>query len=230
MRKIFFGGPALLLALTQLAAGAQGQAASHPARPGQTPVPAVTLPQEPGEYAIIYTSMGDIVCRLFDKSAPKTVSNFTGLATGRKAWADPETGKMNHKPLYSGTTFHRVIPGFMIQGGDPLGNGLGTPGYKIDDEIDPNRSFDKAGILAMANSGPNTNGSQFFITVAPAPNLDGHYSIFGEVVSGQNIADAISQVRRDEEDKPLTPVKILRIAIRRVPVTNKPAAANSPKS
>lgn len=216
-----------LLALAPFAAGAQERASSHPDKSGQTPVQPVTLPQEPGEYAIIYTSMGDIVCRLLDKSAPKTVSNFVGLATGTKTWTDSETGKMKHIPLYSGTTFHRVIPGFMIQGGDPLGNGLGTPGYKIDDEIDPNRSFDKAGILAMANSGPNTNGSQFFITVAPAPHLDGHYSIFGEVVSGQNVADSISQVPRDEDDKPLKPVRILRIAIRRVPASNKRPDANS---
>lgn len=176
----------------------------------------MALPSEPGLYAVIYTSMGNIVCRLFEKEAPKTVANFRGLATGTKAWTDPATGKTKHVPLYSGTTFHRVIPGFMIQGGDPLGTGEGDPGYKFDDEIDPNRNFDKTGILAMANAGPNTNGSQFFITVAPAPHLDGHYSIFGEVVSGQEVADSISQVPRDAQDKPLTPVKIIRISIRSV--------------
>jgi len=177
-----------------------------------------TLPSAPGLYAIIQTSMGDIFCRLFEKEAPRTVANFAGLARGTKPWTDPETGKLKHTPLYSGTLFHRVIPGFMIQGGDPLGDGSGTPGFQIKDEISPNLGFDKPGVLAMANSGPNTNGSQFFITVAPAPHLNGHYSIFGEVVSGQDVADAISQVPRDADnnDKPLKPVKILKITIRRV--------------
>lgn len=215
-----------MAALTAMSAQSPGT--DHQAKAGTAPSTPV-LPPEPGKYAIIYTSMGDIVCRLFEKSAPKTVSNFVGLATGTKGWTDTETGKTKRAPLYNGTTFHRVIPGFMIQGGDPLGTGLGTPGYQIDDEIDPNRSFDKAGILAMANSGPNTNGSQFFITVAPAPHLDGHYSIFGEVVSGQDVADAISQVPRNEDDKPLKPVKILRIAIRTVAEAHKPATAGSRK-
>jgi peptidyl-prolyl cis-trans isomerase A (cyclophilin A) len=179
----------------------------------------VTLPSEPGLYAVIYTSMGDIVCRLFPSSAPKAVANFVGLANGSKPWTDPETGKLKHTPLYSGTTFHRVIPGFMIQGGDPVGNGTGSPGYQFDDEIDTSKTFDHPGVLAMANSGPNTNGSQFFITVAPENYLNGHYTIFGEVVSGQDVADAISQVPRNEDDKPLTPVKINRISIRRVPAS-----------
>ena len=160
--------------------------------------------------------MGNIVCRLLEQEAPKTVANFRGLATGTKSWTDPATGKLRHTPLYSGTTFHRVIPKFMIQGGDPLGDGTGSPGYKFDDEIAPNHAFDHPGILAMANSGPNTNGSQFFITVAPAEHLNGHYNIFGEVVSGQDVADAISNVPRDENDKPDTPVKIIAIAIRTV--------------
>ena len=189
-------------------------AQSKPANTEQ--LPSVSLPQEPGLYAVIYTSMGNIVCRLFEKEAPKTVANFRGLATGAKAWTDPITHKQKHTPLYNGTTFHRVIPEFMIQGGDPEGTGRGDPGYKFEDEIDPNQNFDKPGILAMANSGPNTNGCQFFITVAPAPHLNGHYSIFGEVVSGQDVADSISQAPRDSDDKPLTPVKILRISIRRV--------------
>jgi peptidyl-prolyl cis-trans isomerase A (cyclophilin A) len=195
---------------------AQSQKAPPQSKAKQHEQPAVPLPSEPGLYAVIYTSMGNIVCRLFEKEAPNTVANFRGLATGTKAWTDAATGKVKHVPLYSGTTFHRVIPGFMIQGGDPLGTGEGDPGYKFDDEIDPNRDFDKPGILAMANAGPNTNGCQFFITVAPAPHLNGHYSIFGEVVSGQDVADSISQVPRDAQDKPLTPVKILRIAIRSV--------------
>jgi peptidyl-prolyl cis-trans isomerase A (cyclophilin A) len=160
--------------------------------------------------------MGNIVCRLFESEAPKTVANFRGLATGTKPWTDPKTRKIRHTPLYSGTTFHRVIPDFMIQGGDPKGDGTGSPGYEFADEIAPNRNFDHPGILAMANSGPNTNGCQFFITVAPAEHLNGKYSIFGEVVSGQDVAEAISKVPRNEEDRPLTPVKITAIAIRRV--------------
>lgn len=168
--------------------------------------------------------MGNIVCRLFEKDAPQTVANFRGLATGSKTWTDPETGQTKHKPLYSGTIFHRVIPGFMIQGGDPVGTGYGTPGYQVDDEISPAHSFDRPGILAMANSGPNTTGSQFFITVAPQEHLDGHYSVFGEVVTGQEVVDAISEAPRDENDKPLTPVKILAILIKNVkPGTAAPA-------
>jgi peptidyl-prolyl cis-trans isomerase A (cyclophilin A) len=161
--------------------------------------------------------MGNIVCRLFEKDAPKTVQNFVALATGRKAWTDPATGTTKHTPLYSGTTFHRVIPDFMIQGGDPAGNGTGSPGYQFEDEFNGDHVFDKPGLLAMANSGPNTNGSQFFITVAPTPWLNGKHTIFGEVVSGQDVVDAISKVPRNAEDKPLTPVKIVRIAIRHVP-------------
>lgn len=189
----------------------------RPSRPAGPALPPVDLPSEPGLYAIIYTSMGNIVCRLFEDRAPKTVANFVGLATGTKAWKDPATGKLKHSPLYSGTTFHRVIPDFMIQGGDPAGDGSGGPGYEFKDEIDTKFSFDRPGILAMANHGPDTNGSQFFITVAPATHLDGHYSVFGEVVSGQDVADAISKVPRDSEDKPFSPVKIIRISIKKVP-------------
>lgn len=170
--------------------------------------------------------MGNIVCRLFEKEAPKTVANFRGLATGTKAWTDPKTGRLKHTPLYSGTTFHRVIPGFMIQGGDPAGDGTGSPGYKFDNEIAPNLQFDRPGLLAMANSGPNTNGCQFFITVAPAEHLNGNYSIFGEVVSGQEVADAISKVSRNEEDRPDTPVKITAITVRRVEATGAAKPSN----
>jgi peptidyl-prolyl cis-trans isomerase A (cyclophilin A) len=202
-------------AILALAGAIYAQTAKAP--PHSKPAePAVALPSEPGLYAVIYTSMGNIVCRLFEKEAPKTVANFRGLATGAKAWTDPATGKTKHTPLYTGSTFHRVIPGFMIQGGDPLGTGEGSPGYEFEDEIDPNLHFDRPGLLAMANSGPNTNGSQFFITVAPAPHLDGHYSLFGEVVSGQDVADAISEVPRDSQDKPLAPVKIFRISVHEI--------------
>ena len=211
--------------------------------------PAVPLPDEPGLYAILYTSMGNIVCRLFEKDAPKTVANFEALAAGKKEWIDPRTGKTMHTPLYSGTTFHRVIPDFMIQGGDPAGNGTGDPGYKFEDEISADRVFDRPGILAMANAGPNTNGSQFFITVAPTPWLNGKHTIFGAVVSGQEVVDAISKVPRQASwngmadagantpplppDTPLTPVKIIRIAIRRVPVqrtTSGRGAQRAPSS
>lgn len=174
------------------------------------------LPSEPGLYAVIYTSMGNIVCRLFEDEAPKAVANFVGLAKGTKAWTNPDTGKLMHKPLYSGTTFHRVIPDFMIQGGDPTGTGTGSPGYEFADEINPDRKFDRPGILAMANHGANTNGSQFFITVAAAEHLNGGYTVFGEVVSGQDVADAIAKVPRDADDKPLAPVEIKAIAIHRV--------------
>ncbi|MGZ3688592.1 MAG: peptidylprolyl isomerase, partial [Bdellovibrionota bacterium] len=126
--------------------------------------------------AVIDTSMGKITVKLFASKTPKTVENFVGLATGKKEWKDPRTDKMvKGKPLYSGTVFHRVIPDFMIQGGDPLGNGTGGPGYTFEDEISPSDSFDKPGILAMANAGPSTNGSQFFITVKPTPWLNGHH-------------------------------------------------------
>ncbi len=195
--------------------------------PGKATTPAlppVDLPSEPGTYAVIYTSMGNIVCLLYQDSAPQTVANFIGLATGKKPWKDIKTGRLRHTPLYSGTTFHRVIPDFMIQGGDPQGDGTGEPGYKVPDEIDPKLNFSQAGVLAMANSGPNTNGCQFFITVAPAEHLNGNYSIFGRVVSGQDIADAISKVPRNADDKPDTPVLIKAIAIKTVP-----AAASAQK-
>lgn len=214
----------VLLAAAPLGQGGQGSTRSSskptakaPAKAPEPELPPVTLPAEPGLYAVIYTSMGNIVCLLYDKQAPKTVENFRGLATGTKSWKDFKTGKMRRTPLYSGTTFHRVIPGFMIQGGDPVGDGTGEPGYKIDDEIDPTLNFSQPGVLAMANSGPNTNGSQFFITVAAAEHLNGNYSIFGRVVSGQDVADAIANVPRDEgNDKPKTPVIIKQIVIRSV--------------
>lgn len=155
------------------------------------------------------------MCRLFQDEAPHTVENFRGLATGSKGWTDPKTGQMKHAPLYDGLTFHRIIKGFMIQGGDPLGTGEGGPGFSIDDEISPSRHFDKAGVLAMAKrSFPNSAGSQFFITTGPAPWLENNYSIFGEVVEGQDVVEKISEVPTGENDKPLTPVTIRHITIR----------------
>lgn len=203
------------------------------ARAGQNakPAPSTAAPAAgpagvlaPGLYADIFTSMGRITCRLLPSEAPKTVENFVGLATGKKAWTDPRDEKEKHTPLYTGLTFHRVIKGFMIQAGDPLGTGEGGPGFSIDDEISPNLHFDQPGKLAMAKrSFPNSAGSQFFITTAPAPWIEGKYAIFGEVVSGQDVVNKIEQSPTDEEDKPLTPVVIQKIVIHRVPAP--PASA-----
>ena len=171
----------------------------------------------PGTYAVFHTSEGKIVCRLFEKDAPKTVSNFTDLAEGKREWTHPTKNEKSSDRLFDGTVFHRVIPQFMIQGGDPAGTGFGGPGYRFEDETKGSRhSFDKAGKLAMANAGPNTNGSQFFITVAATPWLTGNHTIFGEVVEGQNIADKISQVDRDRGDKPKKPVTLEKVEIERV--------------
>jgi peptidyl-prolyl cis-trans isomerase A (cyclophilin A) len=166
-------------------------------------------------YATIKTSMGDIVVHLFDDKAPKTVANFVDLATGKKEWVDPKTGDKTNRPLYNGTIFHRVIPDFMIQGGDPLGNGTGGPGYRFEDEFNPELRHSKAGILSMANAGPNTNGSQFFITVKPTPWLDGRHTVFGEVVKGQEVVNAIVNAPRGPNDKPLKDIVIKEIIVSR---------------
>ena len=166
-------------------------------------------------YATMKTSMGDIVLVLFEDKAPKTVANFVGLASGTKEWTDPKTGQKVKRPLYNGTIFHRVIPDFMIQGGDPLGRGTGGPGYKFEDEFSPDLKHSKPGILSMANAGPNTNGSQFFITVRPTPQLDGRHAVFGEVVKGQEVVEKIVNVPRDPGDKPLKGVVINEVVISR---------------
>jgi len=166
-------------------------------------------------YATLKTSMGDIVIQLFDDKAPKTVANFVGLASGTKEWMDPKTDEKVKRPLYNGTIFHRVIPGFMIQGGDPRGNGTGGPGYRFEDEFHPDLRHSKAGILSMANAGPNTNGSQFFITHQATSQLDGRHSVFGEVVKGQEIVVAIANVPRDPRDRPIKDVVIKEIVITR---------------
>ena len=169
---------------------------------------------EKGTTAMIQTTSGDITVKLFKDKAPKTIENFVGLATGKKDWKDEATGKeMKGKPLYNGTIFHRVIPDFMIQGGDPLGNGTGGPGYKFEDEVSSSDAFDKPGILAMANAGPNTNGSQFFITLKPTPWLNGRHTIFGEVIKGQNVVEKIAKEPRDGNDRPEKTVKIKKIVI-----------------
>jgi peptidyl-prolyl cis-trans isomerase A (cyclophilin A) len=166
-------------------------------------------------YATLKTSMGDIVIQLFEDKAPKTVANFVNLATGAKEWTDPKTGEKVKRPLYNGTIFHRVIPGFMIQGGDPLGNGTGGPGYRFEDEFHPDLKHSKAGIISMANAGPNTNGSQFFITHKATPFLDGRHSVFGEVVKGQEVVNAIGNVARDARDRPLKDVVLVEVVISR---------------
>ena len=174
------------------------------------------MSRQPGTYAIFNTSEGTIVCRLFEKEAPKTVANFVELAEGKREWTHPVSRQKSNNKLYDGTVFHRVIPDFMIQGGDPAGNGTGGPGYKFEDETkgSPHR-FDKKGKLAMANAGPNTNGSQFFITVAATEWLTGNHTIFGEVVEGQEIVDKISKVSRDRQDRPVKPVVLESVTIER---------------
>jgi len=166
-------------------------------------------------YATLKTSMGDIVVQLFDDKAPKTVANFVGLAGGTKESADPKTSEKIKKPLYNGTIFHRVIPGFMIQGGDPLGSGMGGPGYRFEDEFHPDLRHTKGGILSMANAGPNTNGSQFFITLAPTLHLDSKHSVFGEVVKGQEVLVAIGGTPRDARDRPIKDVVLKEVVITR---------------
>ena len=175
------------------------------------------MARQPGTYAIFDTTEGTIVCRLFEKEAPKTVANFTELAEGKREWTHPVTRQKSKDRLYDGTIFHRVIPKFMIQGGDPAGTGMGGPGYQFADETKgaPHK-FDKSGKLAMANAGPNTNGSQFFITVAATDWLTGNHTIFGEVVEGQEIADKISKVARGAQDKPAKEVRLQSVSIERI--------------
>lgn len=227
---------------TQAAPNTPGQQQSAPAAPaGQQPpafggqaVPdapapqAAPGPQPTGPTVIFDTSMGQMTCKLYDKQAPIAVANFVGLATGTKDWVDPATKQTEHgKPYYDGTTFHRVIPEFMIQGGDRLGTGEGDPGYSFKDEFDPDLNFDVPGRLAMANSGPNTNGAQFFITEAPYPSLDQHYVIFGQCDEHSVlVVQSIARVNRDGNDKPLEPVTLNKVTI--VPVGQAAPGASAP--
>jgi peptidyl-prolyl cis-trans isomerase A (cyclophilin A) len=233
---------AIALLFSTAFASAQQTPTAPPAPQAPGAPPAQDLPDSPsadaapaveptGPTAVLDTSMGRITCRLFDKQAPQTVANFVGLADGTKDWTDPATREKEHgKPLYNGTTFHRVIPGFMAQGGDPLGTGLGDPGYYIQDEIDPSLMFNVPGRLAMANSGPNTDGSQFFVTEEILPDLNGHYTIFGQCdPSSVLVVKTITRVERDAHDKPLSPVVLKKVTIVPVgqPLPPPPAAATS---
>jgi peptidyl-prolyl cis-trans isomerase A (cyclophilin A) len=165
--------------------------------------------------ATLRTNQGTVHIRLFPDHAPKTVRNFVDLAEGSREWTDPSTRRQVHDKLYDGTVFHRVIPQFMIQGGDPLGNGTGGPGYKFADEIHPDLRFDRPYLLAMANAGPGTNGSQFFITVVPTPHLNGRHTIFGEVIDGSDVVDRISQVQTGRNDRPVQDVVLESVSIER---------------
>ncbi|HEY0759095.1 MAG TPA: peptidylprolyl isomerase [Acidisarcina sp.] len=198
-------------------AAATGQSAAPPAAelPDAPSVGAAPAPQPSGPTAVLDTSMGRITCKLFAKEAPEAVANFIGLAEGTKDWTNPAThARMHHRRFYDGTTFHRVIPEFMVQGGDPLGTGEGDPGYMFNDEFNPQLNFDVPGRLAMANSGPNTNGSQFFITEVAVDHLNQHYSLFGQCDdAGVEVVKAIARVPRDPQDKPLSNVVLNKVTI-----------------
>ena len=166
------------------------------------------------QHAHFTTSEGKFTIQLYDQDAPKTVENFVGLATGAKEWTDPRTGRKSTGPYYNGTIFHRVIDGFMIQGGDPLGQGTGGPGYKFADEFHPKRRHGKAGMLSMANSGPNTNGGQFFITLAATPWLDNKHSVFGEVIEGMDVIKKIGSTATSKPgDRPVKPITVESVTI-----------------
>jgi peptidyl-prolyl cis-trans isomerase A (cyclophilin A) len=188
--------------------------------------PPINVPGQGNLYARISTTQGTIVVQLFDDKAPNTVANFVGLATGAIDWKDPVTGASGKgQPMFEGIKFHRVIPGFMVQVGDPRSRhpydmsanrwGTGNPGYRFGDEFHPELRHDTAGVLSMANSGPGTNGSQFFITEGPTPHLDRKHSIFGRVVAGQDVVKKIANVPRDRGDKPLEDVSIQRVELLR---------------
>ncbi|MPZ18176.1 MAG: peptidylprolyl isomerase [Luteitalea sp.] len=171
---------------------------------------------EPGVYAHVSTTEGSFTVRLFEREAPKTVANFVGLAEGTKQWTDLANGAGVTRPFYDGLIFHRIIDSFMIQGGDPRGDGTGGPGYEFGDEFHASLRHDKLGILSMANAGPNTNGSQFFITLAPTPHLDNRHSVFGEVVSGLDVIKQIGAAATDRRDRPVKDITIEGVAIERV--------------
>jgi peptidyl-prolyl cis-trans isomerase A (cyclophilin A) len=210
----FFLASALAL-LTVSILRAQDSAKPADQIPDAPQATAAAMVQPNGPTVVMDTSMGRITCQFFQKQAPNAVANFIALAQGTKDWTDPTSKKVqHHKPLYDGTTFHRVIPEFMIQCGDPTGTGMGDPGYTFPDEFDPNLNFDVPGRLAMANSGPDTNGSQFFITEQAYPSLDQHYTLFGQCdPSSVLVVQSIARVERDSNDKPITPVYLNKVTI-----------------
>jgi len=227
-----------MLFVTALAAAfataAVAQDATKPAQeiPDAPQATAAATIHPNGPTVLMDTSMGRITCQFFQKQAPNAVANFIGLAQGAKDWTDPTTSKkQHHKPLYDGTIFHRVIPEFMIQGGDPVGTGMGDPGYTFADEFDPDLNFDVPGRLAMANSGPNTNGSQFFITEQGYDSLNQHYTIFGQCDEPSvEVVKTIARVQRDGNDKPLVSVVLKKVTIipEGQPVPPPPTAATQP--
>ena len=182
--------------------------------------PEINVPGEGALYARFVTAQGTIVIRLEEKLAPNTVKNFVGLATGNHPWRDPKTNAEVKRPFYDGLVFHRVIPGFMIQGGCPLGAGTGNPGYRFEDEFHPTLRHDRPGVLSMANSGPGTNGSQFFITEGPTPHLNDRHSVFGYVVGGMNVVNRIAKLPRGMRDKPndSAAATLLQVEVLRSPV------------
>jgi peptidyl-prolyl cis-trans isomerase A (cyclophilin A) len=241
------------LILSALTAGSAALAFAQQSAPATSPATTPTapaqktedLPDAPaataavlihpnGPTVVMDTSMGRITCQFYQRQAPKAVANFIGLAEGTIDWTDPNTQKkQHHKPFYDNTTFHRVIPEFMIQGGDPTGTGMGDPGYSFEDEFDPNLNFDKPGRLAMANSGPNTNGGQFFITEQAYDSLNQHYTLFGQCDDASVlVVQTIARVERDANDKPLTPVILKKVTIvpEGKPIPPAPAAAPAPPS
>jgi peptidyl-prolyl cis-trans isomerase A (cyclophilin A) len=176
--------------------------------------PAIQVPGNGKLYARLVTSLGNIVVQLEEERAPKTVKNFVGLATGAQEWVHPQTGQLQEGvPFYNGTIFHRVIPNFMIQGGDPLGQGTGGPGYRFEDEFHPELRHSSAGVLSMANSGPSTNGGQFFITEGPTLHLDNRHSVFGQAVVGVDVVRKIARVKTGGRDKPVEDVVLHRVEL-----------------
>ena len=219
---------ALILLCFSLASGAQTTPKST-APSGSKKAAQPTAPAKTATTAIFHTTAGDLTCELFPSNAPKTVKNFIGLATGTKEWTDPQSGQKTTRPLYDGTIFHRVIPSFMIQGGDPLGQGIGGPGYQFEDEFDSSLTFDRPGRLAMANSGPNTNGSQFFITEVPTPHLNGRHTIFGQCDDASvELVKKIARMPTTRGDRPVDPVKIKHIQITGAGAPAKQAPRKSP--
>ena len=216
MKLKLFLMTSIAVAVFEMAAIAQDTAKPvEPALPDAPQATAAAMIHPNGPTVVMDTSMGRITCQFFEKQAPKTVANFIALAQGTKDWTDPQTSKkMHNKPLYDGTVFHRVIPEFMIQGGDPAGTGAGDPGFTFEDEFDPNLNFDVPGRLAMANSGPGTNGSQFFITEVPTEHLNQHHTIFGQCDDPSiNVVKTIARVQRDGNDKPVEAVVLKKVTI-----------------